>query len=140
MTDIEHTHAKRAKERIESLTAVLAEAATELSRAIKHLSERTQKAIEEFKGAVAEDAIASNVLLENRMEEVRKKMAGLADFMLGEQPKELKGDGRSVATPTEIEERKKAAEREANFNAEPKPSFLRAGAKRDHGNTIDTTN
>ena len=130
MTDIEYEHATRARQRIESLTATLAENATELSKNIRLFSDTTLKAIEEFSGAVTEDAITTNSNLTRRMEEITQKMTHLADFMLGAIPKPMQGSTVRMLTPEEIAERKAADDREAEFQAESKPVVLGLGGKR----------
>ena len=131
MTDIEHAHAQRAKERIETLTTTIAASATELGKNIKAFSESMQKAIEEFAASVSEDAISANAALLVRMEDVRQQMSSLVDFMLGDVPKEIKGSTGKILTPAEIAAKREQEDRERAFQSETKPSVVSLNTRRD---------
>ena len=124
MTDIEHSHAKKAKDRVDALTAKIVTEANALSAGMKSAVANLEAAISEFREAATGDAIATNAALDQRMEELRKRMVDTADFLMGEVPKEIRGSTGRVLTPAEVAAKREAEDREAAFQAEGIPKSL----------------
>ena len=134
MTDIEQTHADNAKARLAKLTTTLSDGATKLASVISDSAKAATAALAEFNGLAATElevfrvdletaSAATQLAMSVRAVEVHKALQEGLEKLLG--GGEGTGAAGKLLTQAERDADRVAAKREAEFQQDPPPEWLK---------------